>query len=72
MFEFFCGMGGEYARKARREPCTNHDMHVSFTSELIKRQKRPNIGEVICRAHHMNALSNKLFGDMGLGSSWSR
>lgn len=68
VFEFFCGMGRKNTRKTWGKPCTNHHMHVSFTSVLIERQKRTNIGEVIGGAHHMNALSNKLFGNMSLGS----
>lgn len=59
-------MRGKHTRQSRSETRTNHNMNVAFTSVLIKRQKRTNIGEVIGCADDMDAPSHKLFSDMRL------
>ena len=71
LFEFFCSMRSKHTREAGGKASTNHYMYVAFASLLIKRQKRPNIGQIIGCADHMNAATNKLFSNMCLGSSWT-
>jgi len=68
VFEFFCSMRSEHTRESGRKASANHHVHIAFTSMLIKRQKRPNIGEVVGGAHDMNAPPNKLFSNMRLRS----
>lgn len=71
VFEFFCRMCSEHTRESRRKASTNHHMHVAFTRMLIKRQKSPNIGQIIGGTDNVNSSANKLFSDMGLGSGWA-
>lgn len=66
LFEFFCRMRGKHTRQSRCETRTNHNMNVAFTSVLIKRQKRSNVGEVVGCTHHVDAPANKLLSDVGL------
>jgi hypothetical protein len=71
LFEFFCSMRSKHTRESGGKASTNHYMYVAFACLLIKRQKRPNIGQIIGCADHMNAATNKLFSNMCLGSSWT-
>ena len=62
-------MGGEHTRETRSEPRSDHDVNLTFTSVMIKGQKRTNIGEVIGRADDVDPPPNELFGEMGLRPS---
>ena len=68
MFEFFCGMRSEDARKSWGEAGADHYVHIALTRMLIEGQKRPNIGEIVGCTHDMNTPPNKLFRNMCLRS----
>jgi hypothetical protein len=71
LFEFFCSMCSKHAGESGGKTGTNDDMHIAFACLLIKRQKRPNIGQIIGCADDMNTATNKLLSNVSLSSSWT-